>query len=102
MFPSLSVEYRANRSLSNAKHFTDLSGGKSTFAAKAPNLGNIPLGELGSAAALSGSRISASFCIHVLKVFKLCPDKQVLGVNAWRIVALVKGALTFWNRAMMN
>ncbi len=44
----------------------------------------------------------ATFCYHISRVVCVCSKKQMIRVNAWRIIALVKHAKTIWNSSPMD
>lgn len=90
VFPCSSHKNSVNARLANHKHFSEFRSGEMAGFSDFSNAVNLRLRKHGRATFLSDGLYFSALFNHVLRVVFLGSEKQVIRINARRIVALVK------------
>jgi len=102
VLPKLPIEYAAYRGFIHTKHFPDSSGAKTCFGPDANNLNHHFLGELYVACVFSRPVRISPFGAHVLHIVFLSSQKQMVWIDAPRVVATVQNEFAIRDSSEMD
>src|SRR6185369_1614585 len=89
MFPMLEIDYFPNRAATYFENCCQLTSRKFPRFVHSSNFNNLMLGKLSRSRSGSNCRIHSSLIQTVLRVIFMGSWKQVIGINARRVIALV-------------
>lgn len=101
MFPAFSSNYTVDVSVRNIEFSRYFSLIKSIFK-EIPNIYNVGIRKFVHSIYCSVCMKCSSFFNHIFVVVKSCSKKEVIWVNARRVIAFMKNAEFVWNFPIMN